>query len=98
MGHVGKEDVDFHDFLNTRTSSCENSLQVLDASGSLLLDGTLNQVTLDITGDLARAVDGSWGLDGVRLDEIHAAVRISPCSFFSSKWIERHQARERSHT
>lgn len=67
VGHVGDEDVDLDNLLDAGTSSCENSLQVLDAGGSLLLDGTLNQVALDITRDLARAVDGGRGLDGVGL-------------------------------
>lgn len=68
VGHVGDEDVDLYNLLDAGTSSCENSLQVLDAGGSLLLDGTLNQVALDITGDLAGAVDGGWGLDSVGLN------------------------------
>lgn len=66
--HVGEEDVDLDDLLDAGAGRGEDGLQVLDARGRLLLDGALGQVAVDIPGDLAGAVDGGWGLDGVGLD------------------------------
>jgi len=66
--HVSEEGVDLDDLLNRRAGLLENGLEVTDACSSLLLDGSLDQVTLRVTGDLAGAVDGSGGLDGLGLD------------------------------
>jgi hypothetical protein len=53
--HVDQEGIDL------------DSLEVGNALSSLLLNGALNQVALSVTGDLARAVDGGRGLDGLGL-------------------------------
>ena len=65
--HIREEDVDFDDLLDGRAGLLKDSFQVADALASLLLDGALNQVALRVAGDLTRAVDGSRGLDGLRL-------------------------------
>lgn len=65
--HVGQEDVDFDDSLDGGASCGENGLQVRDARGRLLANGTLDEVALGVAGDLARAVDGRGCLDGVGL-------------------------------
>lgn len=67
VGHVGDEDVHLDDLLDAGAGGGEHGLQVLDAGGRLLLDGALDQVTLGVAGDLARAVDGRRSLDGVGL-------------------------------
>ncbi len=69
VGHVGQEGIDLDHLLDGRASLLEDGLEVADASGRLLLDGALNQVALDIAGDLTRAVDGSGRLDGLGLAE-----------------------------
>lgn len=67
MVHVGKEDVDLDYLLDAGAGSGEYSLQVLDASTGLLLNGALNEVALSIQWDLTRTVDGARGLDGLGL-------------------------------
>lgn len=67
VGHVGDEDVHLDDLLDAGAGGGEHGLQVLDTGGRLLLNGALNQVTLGIAGDLAGAVNGRRGLDGVGL-------------------------------
>lgn len=69
VGHVGQEDVDLDDLGNAGAGLGEDSLQVGNGGGSLLLDGALNQLASRIAGDRARAVDGGGGLDGLGLDE-----------------------------
>ena len=66
-GHVGQEDVDLDDLLDAGAGVGEDGLQVLDAGRRLLADGALDEVPLRVGGDLAGAVDGRRGLDGVRL-------------------------------
>ena len=67
VGHVGQEGIDLDHLLDGRAGLLKDSLEVGNASGSLLLDGALDQVALGIAGNLARAVDGGWGLDGLGL-------------------------------
>lgn len=67
VGHVGDEGIHLDDLLDTGAGSLEDSLQVLDAGSRFLLDGALDQIALGITGNLPRAVDGGWGLDGLRI-------------------------------
>lgn len=67
MVHVGKEDVDLDHLLDSGAGSGEHSLEVLDASTGLLLDGTLDKVALSVQGDLAGTVDGAGSLDGLGL-------------------------------
>lgn len=67
VGHVGQEGIDLDHLLDGRAGLLEDSLEVGNASGSLLLDGALDQVALGIAGNLARAVDGGGGLDGLGL-------------------------------
>ncbi len=66
-GHVSQEDVDLDDSLNRRTGGNENGLQVRDAGRRLLTNSALHKVATRVTGNLAGAVDGSGGFDGVRL-------------------------------
>lgn len=65
--HVSQEGVDLDNLLNGRASFFEDSFEVRDAGGSLLLDGSLDKVSLGITRDLTRTVDSSRGLDGLTL-------------------------------
>lgn len=65
--HVGKEDVDLDNLGQRRVGSLEDSLEVLDALSSLVLDSALNQSTSLVRGDLARAEDGKGRLDGLGL-------------------------------
>lgn len=67
VAHVSKEGVDLDDLLDGGASGLEDSLEVLDAGSGLLLDGTLDKVAVRVAGNLARAVYGSRGLDGVRV-------------------------------
>lgn len=67
VGHVGNEDIDLDNLLNGGTGLLEDSLEIGNASGSLLLDRALDKVALGVTGDLAGAVDGRGGLDGLGL-------------------------------
>ncbi len=67
MLHVREEDVGLDDLLNGGTSLIEDSLEVLAALSGLLTDGTLDKGTLGGKRDLARAVDGGGGLDGLGL-------------------------------
>lgn len=67
VAHVGDEDVHLDDLLDTGAGGGEYRLKVLNASGGLLLDRALDQVTLGVTGDLTGAVDGGGGLDGLGL-------------------------------
>ena len=67
VGHVGNEDIDLDNLLNGGTGLLEDSLEVGNASGSLLLDRALDKVALGVTGDLAGAVDGRGGFDGLGL-------------------------------
>lgn len=65
--HVGQEDVDLNDLGQRRVGSLEDSLEVLDALGSLVLDRALDESASLVRGDLARAEDGKGGLDGLGL-------------------------------
>jgi hypothetical protein len=65
--HVDQEGIDLDNLVKGGTSLLEDSLEVGNALSSLLLNGALNQVALSVTGDLARAVDGGRGLDGLGL-------------------------------
>lgn len=67
VSHIRDEDVDLDDLLDTGASSREDSLQVLDARSRLLLNGTIDQVALGVTRNLAGAVNSGGGLDGLRL-------------------------------
>lgn len=67
VGHVSEEDTDLDDLLNRGASSLQDDLQAGNAGGSLLLDGSLNEVSLGVPGDLTGAVDGGGGLDGLGL-------------------------------
>lgn len=67
VGHVGQEGVDLDDLADGRAGLLEDGLEVGDAGGRLLLDGALDQVALGVAGDLAGAVDGGGGLDGLGL-------------------------------
>lgn len=67
VGHVGQEGVDLDHLLDGRASLLKDGLEVANAGSRLLLDGALNQIALGIAGDLARAVDGGGGLDGLGL-------------------------------
>lgn len=65
--HVGQEDVDLDHFLDAGAGSRENGLEVLNALSGLLLNGALEEIALGVQGDLAGAVDGGGGLDGLGL-------------------------------
>jgi hypothetical protein len=67
--HVGEEDVDFDNLGDVRACSLDNGLQVLGALSRLLADGTLNEGHIGSDGDLAGAVDGRRGLDGLGLKQ-----------------------------
>lgn len=67
VGHVGQENIDFDNLPDGGASLLENGLDVGDASTGLLLDGALNEVALGVAGNLAGAVDGGRGLDGLGL-------------------------------
>lgn len=65
--HVGQEDVNLDDPLDGGTGGCEDSLQVGNADCCLLANGTFHKIAIGVTGNLARAVNGGWRLDGVGL-------------------------------
>lgn len=65
--HVGEEDVDLDDLGNGRAGLLEDGLEVGDALLGLLGDVALDQDALGVEGDLAGAVDGGGGLDGLGL-------------------------------
>lgn len=65
--HVSEKDIDLDDLGNRRAGLLQDDLQAGNACGRLLLDGALDQVTLGVPRDLAGAVDGSRGLDGLGL-------------------------------
>jgi hypothetical protein len=65
--HVGQEDVDLDDLGDVGASGLNDGLEVLAALSSLLADSALDEGQIRGDGDLARAVDGRWGLDGLRL-------------------------------
>lgn len=69
VSHVGKENVDLDHLGDGRASLLEDSLEVLAALLCELTDGALEEVTLGGEGDLAGAVDGGRGLDGLGLFE-----------------------------
>ena len=80
VGHVSQEGVDLDDLLDGRAGLLEDGLEVGNAGGRLLLDGALDQVALGIAGDLAGAVDGGGGLDGLGLWDgsgISVSIRAS---------------------
>ena len=53
VGHVGDKDIDLDDLFDAGASLLENGLEVLDALRRLLLDGALDQVAVDVGGNLA---------------------------------------------
>jgi hypothetical protein len=65
--HVGQEDIDLDDLGDVGASGLNNGLEVLAALSSLLADSALDEGQIRGDGDLARAVDGRWGLDGLRV-------------------------------
>ena len=65
VGHVGDEDVDLDDLVDAGAGLLQHGLEVLAALGRLLLDGARDEVAVLVGGDLAGAVDGAGGLDGV---------------------------------
>lgn len=67
-GHVREEDGGLDDLLDGGTGLREDSLEVLDAEGSLLGDSSVLQHALGVEVDLAGAVDGASGLDGLGLN------------------------------
>jgi hypothetical protein len=67
VGHVSQKHIDLDHLGNLGTGLLEDGLEVADAGSSLLLDGALDEVALSVTRDLAGAVDGSRGLDGLGL-------------------------------
>lgn len=67
VGHVSQEGIDLDHLLDGRAGLLEHGLEIANAGGRLLLNGALDQVSLRIARDLARAVDGVRGLDGLGL-------------------------------
>lgn len=68
--HVRDENSGLDDSGQRRASLLENDIQVLAALSRLLGDGAFNQGAIGSKGDLARAVDGSRSLDGLRLEVV----------------------------
>lgn len=68
VGHVGDEGVHLDDLGKRRASLLKDGLEVLNALPGLLLDRAGDEVALGVAGDLARAVDGGGGLDGLGLE------------------------------
>lgn len=67
MLHVGQEDGDLDNLGHGGASLLNDGLEVLAALAGLLADSALNELTLGGEGDLARAIDGGGGLDGLGL-------------------------------
>jgi len=67
IAHIGQECIDLDHLLDGGTGLGQDSLEVLDAGRRLLLDAALDEIAFLVTGDLARAVDGRWRLDGLGL-------------------------------
>lgn len=65
--HIGKEDVDLDNLRHLGTGGLNNGLKVLAALGRLFANGSLNEGHIGSERDLTRAVDGQWGLNGLRL-------------------------------
>lgn len=68
--HGGDEDVDLDDLCERRAGGGEHGGQVVDALLGHLADvvGAQRQdLAVGLAGDLARAVDGAAGLDGLRV-------------------------------
>lgn len=80
VGHVGQEGIDLDHLLDGRAGLLEDSLEVGNAGGRLLLDGALDQVALGVTGNLARAVDGSMGLNGLGLLNLSEGGSRASCN------------------
>lgn len=68
--HVRDENSSLDDSGQGRASLLENDIQILAALSRLLGDGALDQSAISSKGDLARAVNGSGSLDGLRLEVI----------------------------
>lgn len=70
IGHVGEEDGGLDDLVDGGAGLREDGLDVLDAEGSLLGDGAVDDGARVVHVDLARAVNGRAGLSGVRLKAV----------------------------
>lgn len=84
MGHIRDEDVALDNLGDGRTSLLQDGLEVLAALLGLVGDGALNQGALSSEGNLAGAVDGRGGLDGLGLHgEGFVSIRASAgCIFY----------------
>lgn len=77
MSHIGEEDVALDDSRDGGTSLLQDGLEVLAALLSLVADGTLDRGTICLQGNLAGAVDGSRGLDGLGLWKQQLSVKLA---------------------
>lgn len=83
MGHIRDEDVALDNLGDGRTSLLQDGLEVLAALLGLVGDGALNQGALSSEGNLAGAVDGRGGLDGLGLHwESFVSIRASAGCIF----------------
>ena len=69
MTHIGEENGGLDNLAHGGARCLNDSLDVLAALSSLFANSALNESTLGGQGDLARAVDGRGGLDGLGLFE-----------------------------
>ena len=89
VGHVGDENGRLDDLGEGRAGLLEDGVEVLAAQARLFGNGAVNQRALGGEGDLARAVDGRGGLDGLRLGMENCQLRdCSTLGICSSRWCD----------